>query len=100
MGHNILEPAIFKKPVLFGPNYQNQKEAAKKLLENRGGFVVSDANDIKARIKILIENKEKLNEISDNSYKTLQLLQGATERIVKELSKSIPNLSRAGSSSG
>ena len=99
-GHNILEPAIFKKPVLFGPNYQNQKEAAKKLLENRGGFVVSDEYDIKARIKILIENKEKLNEISDNSYKTLQLLQGATERIVKELSKSIPNLSRAGSSSG
>ena len=84
-GHNLLEPSVYSKPVLFGPNYKNQKEAAEKLIENRGGFVVSDENDIKARIKILLKDRKKLEEISINSKKTLEALQGASERIIKEI---------------
>jgi len=84
-GHNLLEPSVYSKPVLFGPNYRNQKEAAEKLIENRGGFVVSDENDIKARIKILLKDRKKLEEISINSKKTLEALQGASERIIKEI---------------
>jgi 3-deoxy-D-manno-octulosonic-acid transferase len=84
-GHNLLEPSVYSKPVLFGPNYRNQKEAAEKLIENGGGFVVSDENDIKARIKILFKDRKKLEEISINSKKTLEALQGASERIIKEI---------------
>ena len=84
-GHNLLEPSFFSKPVLFGPNYSNQKEAAKKLIENRGGFVVGDEYDIKARIKILLEDRKKLEEISNNSKKSLEILKGATELIMKEI---------------
>ena len=33
-GHNILEPAIYGKPVVFGPHMQNFKEIADAFLTN------------------------------------------------------------------
>ena len=33
-GHNILEPAIFGKPIVFGPHMQNFKEIAEAFLSN------------------------------------------------------------------
>ena len=34
-GHNILEPAVFGKPVVFGPHMQNFKEIAEAFVEKR-----------------------------------------------------------------
>ena len=36
-GHNILEPAVFGKPIVFGPHMQNFEEIAETFVENRGG---------------------------------------------------------------
>ena len=36
-GHNILEPAIFGKPIVFGPHMQNFKEIADAFLAQRRG---------------------------------------------------------------
>ena len=36
-GHNILEPAVFGKPIVFGPHMQNFKEIAEAFLQQRRG---------------------------------------------------------------
>ena len=36
-GHNILEPAVFGKPILFGPHMQNFKEIADTFVGQRRG---------------------------------------------------------------
>jgi 3-deoxy-D-manno-octulosonic-acid transferase len=38
-GHNILEPAVFGKPILFGPHMQNFAEIARAFLENGAGII-------------------------------------------------------------
>ncbi|PIU20379.1 MAG: hypothetical protein COT18_02630, partial [Elusimicrobia bacterium CG08_land_8_20_14_0_20_59_10] len=45
-GHNLLEPALFSKPVLFGPNYRNARAAAEALLKEKGGFLVGTAPEL------------------------------------------------------
>jgi 3-deoxy-D-manno-octulosonic-acid transferase len=70
-GHNILEPSLFSKPVLFGPNYYSQKESTKRLMEYSGGFVVSDEYDLESRIKILMSDKNYYIKTSENSKKAL-----------------------------
>jgi 3-deoxy-D-manno-octulosonic-acid transferase len=40
-GHNILEPAVFGKPILFGPNMQNFKDIAAMFLANEAALQVS-----------------------------------------------------------
>src|SRR5207247_1145730 len=39
-GHNILEPAIFGKPVMFGPHMQNFREIAEAFLVNGAAIQV------------------------------------------------------------
>jgi 3-deoxy-D-manno-octulosonic-acid transferase len=41
-GHNILEPAIFGKPIVFGPHMQNFKEIRDAFLQNDAAIQVHD----------------------------------------------------------
>ncbi|MFH1618582.1 MAG: glycosyltransferase N-terminal domain-containing protein, partial [bacterium] len=55
-GHNLLEPAAFSKPVLFGPHTSNTKEAAEMLLATGGGFSISSASELTARAEIFLQD--------------------------------------------
>ena len=45
-GHNMIEAAQRRKPVLFGPHTTNFREAARLLLEGGGGIVVRDSREL------------------------------------------------------
>ena len=51
-GHNILEPAVFGKPIVFGPHMQNFAEIARTFLENRGAVQVHSATELET---VLVE---------------------------------------------
>lgn len=84
-GHNLLEPAIFGKPVLFGPNYKTAKIAGEALLKNKGGFIVHNANEIANITVNLNSNKNIWLKASEASSQTIKELQGATQRILDEI---------------
>jgi len=53
-GHNMLEPALRAKPVLFGPHTHNFREAAGVLVDSGAGRVVHDAAELGAELKRLL----------------------------------------------
>ena len=59
--HNILEAAVWGKPVLFGPNHQKYKEA-KLLIDAGGGKSFSDIHQLKDYLleyfSVIAENKK------------------------------------------
>ncbi|HEX9821708.1 MAG TPA: 3-deoxy-D-manno-octulosonic acid transferase [Methylomirabilota bacterium] len=55
-GHNMLEPALRGKPVLFGPHTSNFREAAAIVLAGAGGQVVSDADELATELKRLLDD--------------------------------------------
>ncbi len=54
-GHNLLEPARWAKPVLFGPHHGNVAGIARVLLEEGGGVEVRGPEDLQAQIGGLLE---------------------------------------------
>lgn len=63
--HNLLEPAAWGIPVVFGPEHQKFAEA-KDLADLGGGFPVTDGDTLERTFKQLIENetlREKSGEI-------------------------------------
>ena len=46
-GHNVLEPAVFGKPIVFGPHMENFVEIADAFVSNGAG--VQLAGDARAR---------------------------------------------------
>jgi 3-deoxy-D-manno-octulosonic-acid transferase len=53
-GHNVLEPALRGKPVLFGPHTANFREAAAVLLDGGGGVVVQDTAELAGELQRLL----------------------------------------------
>jgi 3-deoxy-D-manno-octulosonic-acid transferase len=47
-GHNILEPAVFGKPIIFGPYMQNFAEIARAFLDNGAGIEVKNARELES----------------------------------------------------
>ena len=41
-GHNLLEPALFRKPVLFGPHMNNFREMARYFIQAEAGIMVQN----------------------------------------------------------
>jgi 3-deoxy-D-manno-octulosonic-acid transferase len=55
-GHNMLEPALRGKPVLYGPHTANFREAAAILLAGGGGQVVRDAGELADALRVLLDD--------------------------------------------
>ncbi|MFC2097743.1 3-deoxy-D-manno-octulosonic acid transferase, partial [Bacteroidota bacterium] len=82
--HNVLEPASFGMPVLFGPNYQNFEEA-KELITRGGAFSVNNYQQFSDVVNSLLTDKKKLKNSSEISFGFIKESIGATSIIVNEL---------------
>lgn len=67
-GHNLLEPARFRKPVLFGPYTSNFALLAKDLIQTGGGIEVRGCEDLVREITALIAAPEKCKSIGRKAY--------------------------------
>jgi len=86
-GHNILEPAFFKKPVFFGPHYKNFQDIAEKFLASGGARIVRNEKDlIEAFSRI---GTEEYIEMGERAYEILSSLRGATKITLKYIQKFI-----------
>lgn len=80
--HNTLEPAVYGKPVLFGPNYKKYREA-KELIETGGGFSFSTSEELKSTINLLLNDEDTYQKACRASALYITTQKGATEKIVK-----------------
>lgn len=79
--HNILEAAVYKKPVIFGPVYDKFAEA-RDLVEMGGAFTINNALELEALLDKLFANKVELGKISKIAGDYVYSKQGATQKIL------------------
>ena len=77
--HNILEPATYGIPVIFGPKHQRFPEA-KQLINVGGAFSVRNQSEFNVIMKTLRENPEKRRIAGDAALKFIQERRGAAEK--------------------
>lgn len=82
--HNILEPAVFGLPVIFGPVYEKFVEA-KELASLQYVFPINNAVDGKAILEKLIGDVPYRNSISDSLKKFMKDHTGATTTIMDSI---------------
>jgi len=84
--HNVMEPAIAGIPVLFGPYFQNSREA-QQLVEKGGGFSFNTSREFDNILKELIDDEAKYNEVALASKNVILNNKGAGQRIVEQILK-------------
>jgi 3-deoxy-D-manno-octulosonic-acid transferase len=82
--HNILEPAVFGLPVIFGPTFQKFQEA-KDLIKKGAAFSIQNQNDFKNIINKLINDNTQLNNCAEISRNYVYNKTGATDIILTKI---------------
>lgn len=80
--HNILEAAVYGKPVIFGPNYQKYREAT-ELIDAGGAFSVADNNQLKNILDDLLDNEAQLHKAGVQAQNYVQQNIGATQKVAQ-----------------
>lgn len=62
-GHNLLEPARFGKPVLFGPHMNNFRELAEEMKRRGAGIEVQDETELRRELAALLANPERRRQV-------------------------------------
>jgi len=81
-GHNIIEPASYGRPVLFGPHMENFRDSARILEESGGGVRVNNAEELKSWIDKLLADDNLCSMIGDRAKQAVLQNRGATERTI------------------
>ncbi len=85
-GHNILEAAVFKKPVIFGPNMHNFREMSESFLKSGAGFMVKDGAELLKTMLFLFDmNENSYRNISEISFNEVTARTGAAEKNIFHL---------------
>ena len=79
--HNILEAAVWGKPVLFGTNYKKYREA-EELIAAGGAFSVGDGSALKKLVDNFRSNENHLQAAGNKARNYIEINLGATEKIL------------------
>ena len=88
-GHNVLEPAAYKKPVLFGPHMDNFSAIAKTLIEHQGAIQVQDGTELGIQAARLFNDAQLLEEMGANAFQAVAENTGALQKSMDVIKKII-----------
>ncbi len=78
-GHNIVEPALCSKPVIFGP-YMSNVEDSVQLLLGRGGLQVSGPDQLERVLDELLSDSIKREQLGKKAAVQARSVQGAAQK--------------------
>lgn len=84
-GHNLLEPAFWAKPTIFGPHMENFRDMARLFLESRAGLQVANSETLGTAILELLEDPSRAKKLGEAARVVLDRERGATERVLEQL---------------
>ncbi len=84
-GHNILEPAAFGKPPLFGPAMENFREMAQLFLEAEAGLEVHSAEDLGVAWIELVQDEARRQRMGAIARDLVERNRGATARSMESI---------------
>jgi 3-deoxy-D-manno-octulosonic-acid transferase len=79
--HNILEAAVYGKPVVFGPEYGKFREAV-ELIQYGGGISIRNHDELTNCINKFLTDQLYCEETGKKSFEYVRKNKGATEKIL------------------
>ena len=90
-GHNILEPAVFGKPIVFGPHMHNFAEISRTFLENRGAVQVHSATELETVLVDLLSDPVRRASLGAAARALVEANRGARQRSLAVITQLLPS---------
>ena len=94
-GHNLLEPALWGKPVFFGPHTDHCAEVAELLIRAGGAVRVGDGVELAAKMAGLLRDRAGLHRVAAAARGVVIENQGAVERSLELIGRVLASRERS-----
>ena len=84
-GHNILEPAAFKKAIITGPDSSDFEDEMALLKASNGIIQNQDYSQLQQALIQLLSNPEQAKQLGENAYQVLQKQKNTLQRYLAAL---------------
>ncbi len=88
-GHNLLEPAVVKKPVIFSKYMFNFKEISEALIAVGGGIMVKDKKELYVQLDGLLTDTARARQIGERAFRVIELNSGAARKTIAAVDRFI-----------
>jgi 3-deoxy-D-manno-octulosonic-acid transferase len=88
-GHNLLEPAAMKKPVIFSRYMFNFKEISEALMSSGGGIMVKDKGELYAQLDALLSDQERARHLGECAFRVIEANSGAAKKTIDAIGRLI-----------
>ncbi|MBA3298001.1 MAG: 3-deoxy-D-manno-octulosonic acid transferase [Acidobacteria bacterium] len=89
-GHNILEPAVFGKPIVFGPHMQNFAEIAATFLDNGAALQVKSGRELETTLLDLLGDPVRRASLGAAARALVEANRGAREKSLSVIAQLLP----------
>ncbi len=89
-GHNILEPALYGKPILFGPHMENFKEIAETFLANSAAIQVRTGRELEEQVVALMGDPVGRARLGAAARALIDANRGAKDRTLAVIAELLP----------
>ena len=89
-GHNVIEPASWGRPVVFGPHMENFAEIAELFLANRAARQVASAGELAPVLAELLAERRQRAELGIAARSLVEANRGAAARSLDEIAAVLP----------
>ena len=89
-GHNVLEPAAWGKPVVFGPHMENFAEIAELFLANRAARQIHTAEALETALSSLLGDPVQRAALGAAARALVEAHRGATDRSLAAMAALLP----------
>jgi 3-deoxy-D-manno-octulosonic-acid transferase len=89
-GHNILEPAVFGKAIVFGPYMQNFSEIARAFVENDAAIQIRTARELEHALMALLTDPVRRARLGAAARALVEANRGARGKTMAAIARVLP----------
>ena len=89
-GHNILEPAVFGKPIVFGPHMENFAEIAQTFLDNGAAIQIREERELEPVLIALLGDPVRRASLGAAARALVEANRGARVKSLAVLAELLP----------
>ncbi len=86
-GHNLLEPLVFKCPVLYGPHNEDFEEIAALIDKYEAGCEITNEEELTEALSLVLDDTDRRRKVKNGAEKMLSEQGGAMSKNIKFLNK-------------
>jgi 3-deoxy-D-manno-octulosonic-acid transferase len=84
-GHNVLEPARFEKPIVFGPHMENFRDMAATFLKAGAAIEVQSSDELGHELDRILSTPSIAADLGSRARGVVEANSGATQRVLEAI---------------